>query len=329
MLLKVSGIMDKQIAEKERRPIFTKIVNKTKVLTTPLLLKESEAFFYEILFNTHHALIVVDVNTKRVVYVNAACEKMYGYTQDQLLGMPITSFFAADEDMVTTYFTKVMRTYPQDYYSKAMHIHKKGNLFAVKVISKIIFINKRRYILTYVADITRQQEKKIQLKKLLYKLSYRAYRDYLTGTYNRHYLFDVYLERIGKQNIGLLLLDIDEFKQINDCYGHQAGDLVLIEVGYIINSLIYPGDKVIRFGGDEFLIILPDRSREDLSLAARKIQKDISSWKFMDRDREIHCTVSVGMATGTLERSRNVDELIKLADDELYNCKKTNRSSKL
>lgn len=320
--------MDKQIAEKERRPIFTKIVNKTKVLTTPLLLKESEAFFYEILYNTHHALIVVDVITKRVVYVNAACEKMYGYTQDELLGMPITEFCAIDEDMLKTYFIKVMRTYPQDYYSKAMHIHKNGNLFAVKVISKIIFINKRRYILTYIADITRQQEKKIQLKKLLYRLSYRAYRDYLTGTYNRHYLFDVYLERISKQNVGLLLLDIDDFKQINDCYGHQAGDLVLIEVGNIINSHIRPGDKVIRFGGDEFLIILPDRSREDLSLAARTIQNDISLWKFMDGSQEIHCTVSVGMATGTLECNRHIDELIKQADDELYTCKKTSKSSR-
>lgn len=271
---------------------------------------------------------MVDVHTKRVVYVNAACEKMYGYTQDELLGMPITAFCAVNEDMLKSYFIKVVRTYPRDYYSKAKHIHKNGNLFAVKVISKIIFINKRRYVLTCVADITRQQEKKIQLKKLLYRLSYRAYRDYLTGTYNRHYLFDVYLERINKQNVGLLLLDIDDFKQINDCYGHQAGDLVLIEVSYIINSHIRSGDKVIRFGGDEFLIILPERSREELSLAAQIIENDISSWKFIDREQEFHCSVSIGMAIGKLGHSSQIDELIKLADDKLYSCKRTGKTSK-
>lgn len=323
LLLKVSKASEP--IRKERGYITTN--NKIRILTTPLLLKESEAFFYEILFNTHDALIVVDINTQRVVYVNGACEKMYGYMQDELLGMPITLFCAVNEDMLTNYFLKVARTYPRDYYSKAKHIHKNGNLFAVKIISKIILMNNRRYVLAQVKDITRHQEKKIQLKKLLYRLSCRAYRDYLTGTYNRHYLFDVYLGRITKLNIGLLLLDIDDFKQINDCYGHQAGDLVLIEVGYLIHRHIRPGDRVIRFGGDEFLIILPDRSETEVTLAAQTIRNCISNWKFCHGEQKMNCSVSIGSAIGRLEHAGQMDEMIKQADSKLYSCKRAGKCS--
>lgn len=302
------------------------IFNKTKVRSLAALLQDTDAFFLEILNAAHNCLVLIDVNTKRIVYANEACEKLYGYNQDELFGMPAMAVITDDEADWQSYLQQVLEAHPGDYNHQNSHEKKDGNVFTAEVISKLLIINKRRYILCHITDITRDKKRKGQIKKLIQDLSYRAHRDYLTGVYNRGYLFDVYMKRITGRDVGVMLLDIDDFKPINDYYGHQVGDLILVEIAKIIASHIRQEDKVIRLGGDEFMIVVPDISQDALAEMAKRIEKHIAAREFIHAGQVINCTVSIGMAIGKAYDDKQMDDLIKQADDDLYYCKRADKA---
>jgi diguanylate cyclase (GGDEF)-like protein len=152
--------------------------------------------------------------------------------------------------------------------------------------------------------------------------------DSLTGLYNRRHLSEE-LQRKWRtavrqcEPLGLLLFDIDHFKQVNDGYGHPAGDRVLVEVGRRLCEQIRAGDVAGRWGGEEFLVVLP---RTDLSGAhqlAERIRLAIGADPFVVGEQEISVTTSGGCAAGSVEA---VDELITRADSGLYQAKRTGRN---
>ena len=159
----------------------------------------------------------------------------------------------------------------------------------------------------------------------------RTVRDPLTGLYNRAYLLNqigVLAERSASQGIGLavLMLDIDHFKQINDRYGHLAGDDVLRQVAAVIRESTRSEDLVARFGGEEFVVVLPVSVPDLAADRAERIRSNLAERTVVAEGTEIRVTASIGLAFAAPGRSRNEMALIMTADEALYRAKADGRN---
>ncbi len=168
-----------------------------------------------------------------------------------------------------------------------------------------------------------------QLEELLDKVNYMAITDALTGLYNRRKFHDTLAgeferARRYKTPFSLVMIDIDHFKRINDDHGHNAGDVVLKQVSALLLKSVREIDTVSRFGGEEFMVILPSTDSSSAKVVAERMRDMIASFPFQDINRPI--TVSIGIAGMPDERLRNEDLMIRCADIALYRAKQSGRN---
>jgi len=170
----------------------------------------------------------------------------------------------------------------------------------------------------------------IEAKRLMQTLRESATIDPLTGLYNRRFLQEHTQQLISgvlrrKSQIGLLLCDLDYFKQVNDTYGHDAGDLLLKEVAIILRSSVRESDVVIRFGGEEFLVLFFDTEAGQAQQVAEKIRLAVEKMRVNINGETLHKTISVGLS----EFPGDTDgfwQAIKYADVALYQAKEQGRN---
>ncbi|MEG0292127.1 MAG: GGDEF domain-containing protein [Anaerovoracaceae bacterium] len=154
--------------------------------------------------------------------------------------------------------------------------------------------------------------------------------DPLTGLFNR-LVFDEKIERVvfQKENrpIGILMLDIDDFKKVNDTYGHHAGDIVLTEIAEILGTCIENPELVSRWGGEEFTVLFEKITRDEIEAEAEGIRNKIESHKFsIARDQSLAITVSIGIAWIEGIRDITVETLFAIADKGLYDAKNSGKN---
>lgn len=176
-----------------------------------------------------------------------------------------------------------------------------------------------------VFDITQKKLNEMRLIEEKNKLITESLTDPLTGILNRRAILEELSQRMNHhlydfEHLSILMLDIDFFKKINDNYGHIVGDKVLIKVSEIISQLIRGFDTVGRYGGEEFLVILPNTNSENAYKAAERIRKKIEETEFDDIE---HLTVSIGF---TSYADESIESLINKADQNLYEAKRTGRN---
>lgn len=153
--------------------------------------------------------------------------------------------------------------------------------------------------------------------------------DSLTGVYNRRYLFgmlsqEVMRHRRTKAPFSVCIMDIDHFKQVNDVYGHQAGDEILREVACRVSEGLRSTDFFGRYGGEEFLIILLQTPLEGALVKAEKVRKEIRSLRFPNVSKTLKVTVSIGVAE--YRQEEDIDETLSRADKSLYSAKRMGRN---
>jgi diguanylate cyclase (GGDEF)-like protein len=157
-----------------------------------------------------------------------------------------------------------------------------------------------------------------------------AIHDALTGLYNRHYLSErlqaeYSRAKRGKHPISFLLIDIDHFKDVNDTYGHQAGDHALTLVSSVLKSHIRQSDIACRYGGEEFMVILPDTTAELALQKAEVLRKSLSDKVMNFEDKQFQITLSIGIAVFP-EHGENNDLILSRADAALYSAKESGRN---
>ncbi len=163
-------------------------------------------------------------------------------------------------------------------------------------------------------------------QRLHYELEQLASRDGLTGTYNRRALLDLgenEVARVQRQqsSLSLLMLDLDHFKAINDNFGHQTGDQVLIEFAQRLQSVLRKPAALGRYGGEEFMVLLPETKQDEAQLVAQRILKITAS-----RSALPHYTTSIGLATFQHGGNDTLQALIGRADAALYRAKHQGRN---
>ena len=159
--------------------------------------------------------------------------------------------------------------------------------------------------------------------------------DPMTGLFNRRYLeahFPKLLEKARQEEsrvLGVMVIDIDKFKSINDTYGHPVGDEVIKELGRRLSRAMRPSDLVARFGGEEFVILIPDTRPELLTQMAERVRTAIAGTPFVieQNTKTLDVTISLGVtAAGSQQKTLIPDGILKVADDALYEAKHGGRN---
>ncbi len=188
----------------------------------------------------------------------------------------------------------------------------------------------RRELRARVAAVLRSRALNEELETRNRTLEELSLTDPLTGLANRRYLVQRLeqesseAQRYG-QPLGLLMVDIDHFKAINDSYGHEVGDRLLVEVAAVLRGCVRQYDVVARFGGEEFVVVLPQTPTAGLLQAAQKIQEAVAVTPLQVGTQQLRLTVSVGGAVR--HRDESPQSLIQRADQAMYEAKRAGRNT--
>lgn len=167
----------------------------------------------------------------------------------------------------------------------------------------------------------------VQNGRLYEEMARLAITDGLTGLYNHRYFCSCIEEAVERANrtgrpASMIMVDADQFKAVNDQYGHQRGDLVLQQMAKLIAESVRESDLVARYGGEEFAVILPDTGPREALAVARRIHQAVAGHDFDG----LRLTVSVGVATYPSPQVESKDDLISLADEYAYRAKERGRN---
>ncbi|WP_283150505.1 sensor domain-containing diguanylate cyclase [Silvimonas soli] len=162
-------------------------------------------------------------------------------------------------------------------------------------------------------------------------LKYDALHDLMTGLANRRKFFS-WIKEIQHQSDrylqswSVLALDVDHFKQVNDTYGHDAGDVVLRTLADILRASVRDCDIAARFGGEEFVVVLPQTTQQGAVVVAERIRQSLAQKVIIANEQEIRCTISIGIAEYRPHTDLDIDQVLKQADGALYRAKAAGRN---
>ncbi len=181
-----------------------------------------------------------------------------------------------------------------------------------------------------VSNAIERRRKKAEQEENIQRYRELAERDGLTGLYNHRFLMDA-LEREFirarryHRPLSVVALDLDGFKSINDTCGHPQGDIVIRQVGRLLLQTVRFVDIAARYGGDEFVLVLPETGLREAQNLAQRILREIQSHPFTHEGKNFQLSASIGISEHTLAQT-GAPHLLKEADDALYQAKKTGRS---
>lgn len=274
------------------------------------------------------AMIVID-NNHRIVVFNKGAEEMFGYGEKEALGqrldMLMPERFHLQHDAMVDEFgagsldLKAMGRRNRQIYGR----RKDGNEFLASAQIMRIGDKKGRFYAAVFRDIS-------QSKKTEEELLHLAVIDPLTGAYNRRE-FTVMSEREALRShryhhpLSLLMIDIDHFKKLNDSHGHAAGDKVLQRVSTLCVNTLRNVDFFGRWGGEEFVALLPETDIEGASIIAERLRKIIGDNLLVFNDQKINFTVSIGIAQFK-DGETTIEGPVSRADTAVYDAKKAGRN---
>ncbi len=177
-------------------------------------------------------------------------------------------------------------------------------------------------------EVITRMNSNLELLELFQKIKDMANKDFMTGAYNRRFFFDSGQSIFGKakrdkKDLCVAMFDIDKFKNINDTYGHDVGDVVICEVANILNDNLRDSDLMARFGGEEFCVLLENISLEEVEKLFEKIRAVFENNIIKINDLKIQFTTSIGICYGMED---DLEAMIKKSDDGLYYCKNNGRN---
>lgn len=270
--------------------------------------------------------IVITDKNERIVSVNRAFTEVTGYTPEEVLGKTPRVMSSGEQD--AEFYRKMWQTlHAFGYWSGEIRDRRKNGEIFPKWVSISAVRNAQLEVTHYIgifSDITERKKAEAQIEFL-------AYHDALTQLPNRLLARDhlemamAFAERSATK-VAVLFLDLDNFKTINDSFGHATGDALLVQVAQRLRGCIRETDTISRQGGDEFLILLTNvDDAEDVTCVTEKILEQLEP-TFEIEDKEISTSLSIGVALYP-DDSREIDTLLQLADTAMYHAKGAGRNA--
>lgn len=282
-------------------------------------LRDSEDKYSSLVDSTEDSIYLVD-NNYRYLFMNKKHRSRLAVSDDKYCGSEFSEFHSPMETrMFMEKADKVLQTGESvSYEYKSLRDGKYflqtfspvkddgGQTIAVTIISK---------------NITK-------LKQMEKELIYLSNTDELTGLYNRRGFFSLMEHRLQlakreKCRLMLLYADVDNFKSINDTYGHHEGDSVLIDIARILRSTYRESDIIARMGGDEFVVFPIGATTDHIDTIIARIQNNLNDYNSANK-RDFNLSLSFGVSTFDPEGTRSVDDLLAQADRSMYTYKREN-----
>jgi diguanylate cyclase (GGDEF)-like protein/PAS domain S-box-containing protein len=291
-------------------------------------LNESNERFEGIAKSSLDAIIMIN-DRGEVVFWNSAAEKITGYTSYEVIGIEMHKLLVPPNDLETYRkgFSKFIDSGTGPYIGETIELRtwrKNGEEFPAEVSISAFRIKNRWYAVGTLRDITER-------KQMEAKLEHLAIHDALTGLYNRGELERRLIDEIQRAEryerpLSLFMVDIDWFKKVNDSYGHIAGDEILRALAELLMVEVRTQDYVSRYGGEEFVIILPETTPKEALELAHRLCETVAGTRFcINGDRDLKITVSTGVA-GYPMHGDNLEGLLKAADMAMYAAKDAGRN---
>jgi diguanylate cyclase (GGDEF)-like protein/PAS domain S-box-containing protein len=290
-------------------------------------LRESEKKFRELFHKANDAIFLHEIEynglPKTFTDVNdVSCHRL-GYTRKELLGLSPLDVTPKDESIE---FLRHMRALllEGDITFETHHQAKDGTKIPVEISAHIFDLNKCKVVFSIARDISERKKAEETIRR-------QAYHDALTGLPNRMLFKDRLTEAIlharrHDRMLGLLFLDLDRFKNINDTLGHIVGDRLLQGVAERLGSCLQEEDIIARLGGDEFTVLLPQINRlEDAVKTAQRILEALKA-PFRFDGHDLHINASIGIALYPSD-GEDAEVLLRNADTALYRAKEKGRNT--
>jgi len=274
------------------------------------------------------AVVSTDIEG-RVSYMNVVAEKLTGFVREESIGRPLDDIFhVVDANSREPTSDPARRAIQSDSVveleANALLIAKDGEELAIEDSAAPIH---NRYGVIVGAVIVFHDARFSQA--VTARMAHLAQHDALTDLHNRTAFYERFdqslsLARRHRQQMGVLFIDLDNFKMINDVLGHESGDLILMALAGKLKDCVRAADTVCRYGGDEFVVLLAEIAQPDHAYAVADKIREAAAVPMIIEGHEISLQLSIGVSVYP-ENGETADTLIKIADSEMYRVKMLNR----
>ncbi len=332
-----------------------------KTLRKNQITPSSDEQTFRLLFEGHSAvMLLIDPQAGIILDANQAAVGFYGYPKSKLCGMSINEINTLPPEQVEAERQKAFNE--ERNYNIFSHRLASGKERIVEVHSSSIALQDKQVLFSIIHDITARERAEVELQYMkeslkaannelhatLTREKQLARTDALTGINNRGYLFELaerefHVAMRYRPPLSIIMFDIDNFKQINDTFGHLMGDQVLQRITKTVCAEIRSADLVGRYGGDEFVILLPQTSAQEALSLAERIHTSVAAMPVENDKGPMVLTVSIGIAQTihnaipnpphdtVLELGRamqfdTLEDLFLRADQALYAAKQAGRN---
>lgn len=273
----------------------------------------------ETIFENNFAGMLVLGPGKRIIDYNKAAEKFFEAINISLNNYPIDHILDGEPKLLEIFDSESSRDF-------SLMIDGEERFFEIDVVPLGDPHDGNTRMLKSIRDVT--EERKVQEK-----LKFLATIDSLSGLYNRAEFMNLAKREFAwtkrnNEELSLLIMDLDNFKNINDTFGHAAGDEMIREIGSIIMTSFQKNHIAGRLGGEEFAVVLKNVSLEEAKKVAEKFRETVARRKVVYEEQEISFTVSIGVASirGNTDNINDIEEILRMADDALYKAKSKGRN---
>lgn len=275
--------------------------------------------FRSLIDESRESLFIIDADNGRILDANEGACRNLGYTYDQLTRLRVPSITSNYGNNIPSWEGYIQRLREAGHLVfESNHYRQDGSAVPVEVSARLVTFQGREYVVSVARDISERKARETELEHL-------ASTDPLTGAANRRQLYrlldhELHLRRRYGTPVSLVTVDIDHFKTVNDRYGHEVGDQVLIQFTRTVRATLREADTLARIGGEEFVILAPQTDLQGSHQLTAKVAQTVRDLQIKEAGG---ITASFGVAEAQPGEER--DELLQRADQALYRAKGTGR----
>jgi diguanylate cyclase (GGDEF)-like protein/PAS domain S-box-containing protein len=293
------------------------------------MMRESEEKFRGLIEQSLVGIAMIEEG--KFSYINRKFAEIFSYGIDEIMRLgPTDTAVDDDKSIITGVMRDRLKSEGEGAEFTFRGLDKFGAVVNIEGRCARMNFGGKLALMFIILDITDRIRAEHEVQILQARLREQAIRDPLTGLFNRRYLDEVIMSEMaraerGRYPLSLVMCDIDHFKIINDNYGHLAGDEVLRAFSRLIKQYSRGGDIICRYGGEEFLLVLPGMTREGAIARAEQLRLAFAAALMSYNATIIRATASFGVATYPAD-GYDIDELIATADKALYTAKQSGRN---